>query len=95
MNQLTKDKKKWNAKWKKDFAHITWCESCGVQDGYGADRLTQAHSRKQRFITTEEGCRESAKLCIKCHRALDEATGENVHERMRARILELINARRT
>lgn len=86
-------KRKWNAEWKRDFAHIQFCESCGKPDGPGDAKLTQMHSLKQRFLTTREGCRRAAKVCWGEHRSYDFATGENVHKRMADFVDGLIEAR--
>ena len=92
-NQLGILKRQWNAQWKKDFAHIRWCESCGVPDGFGDDKLTQMHAEKQRFITTEAQCRRAAWVCWREHYSYDFAVGDNVHQRM-ADFVDALVARR-
>lgn len=92
-NSLQAQKREWNAEWKRDFAHITWCESCGIPDGFGDAKLTQMHAEKQRFITTREGCRRAAKVCWGEHRAKDEATGDDPHGEM-AKFVDDLIARR-
>ena len=93
MNSLTRQKNIWNAEWKRAMAHIVWCESCGVPDGFGDQKLTQMHATKQRFITTREQCHRAAKVCWGEHRKYDEGTGENVHQRMADFVDSLIEKR--
>lgn len=92
-NSLGIKKRRWNAEWKEEMKHITWCESCGRPDGPGDRKLTMAHALKQRFITTEEDCKRAAKVCWGEHRSYDEATGEDVHEKMREFVDGLIAKR--
>lgn len=67
---------------------IEWCESCGTTYG-----LSIAHATKRRFIKTKQDYFRAAILCLPEHQKLDEATGENPHERM-AEFIDLLIERR-
>lgn len=68
INQLWKDKKRWNREWKEAFKHVQHCESCGVrEDGNPNNILTMMHALKQRYIITEEDCKRAAKVCMREH----------------------------
>jgi len=56
---------------------IESCESCGTSYG-----LSIMHATKRRFIVTREDYFRAAIVCLKEHQSYDEATGENVHEKM-------------
>lgn len=86
-----KRRRAWQREMVRLHAHITWCEwPEGCSETLG---LAHAHSLKKTKITTREKWLEVAKLCGEHHRQLDEATGEDVHERMRDKILEIIEKR--
>jgi len=92
VNQLAKDKRKWHRELKQYLMGnlgIDYCESCGTSYG-----LSIAHARKQRFITTRDEYFRAAILCLPEHQSLDEATGENVHERM-AEFIDALIANRS
>lgn len=80
---------KWNrvkAKLKKEFesAGITRCEEC-----YGTFGLAFAHSKKRRFIQTDEDWMDVALLCQPCHERI-EFSG---HDNMYAEIKRIIDNR--
>lgn len=63
---------------------ITRCELCG-----GTFGLSFAHSKKRRFIQTDEDWYEVALLCQKCHETVEFAG----HEEMYRAIREIIERR--
>lgn len=74
---------KWNAvraELKRTFeaSGITRCEVC-----YGTFGLSFAHSKKRRFIQTEEDWREVALLCQPCHEKIEFSGHENMYEAIR------------
>ncbi len=71
MNRLgkkSKANKKNNAELKQIFTKlgIDFCEICGCRFG-----LTWAHSRKRRFITTDEMMKHVALLCLPHHQEIE------------------------
>lgn len=91
MNSLAKLKRKWHKELKQyllgDLA-ISWCESCG-----STYNLTIMHSMKQRRILTRSDYFKAAIICQPEHQSYDEATGDNVHERMREFVEGIIEKR--
>lgn len=80
---------KWNrvrAKLKQRFesAGITRCEVC-----FGTFGLAFAHSKKRRFILTDEDWEQVALLCQPCHEKI-EFSG---HDSMYEAILDIISKR--
>ena len=80
---------KWNSvraelKGKFESMGVTRCELC-----YGTFGLSFAHSKKRRFIQTEEDWREVALLCQPCHEKI-EFSG---HEEMYNAITKIIGGR--
>jgi len=86
---MGKKTNKWNAvraELKKKFESmgVTRCEVC-----YGTFALSFAHSKKRRFLQTEEDWREVALLCQPCHEKI-EFSG---HEEMYNAIIKIIGDR--
>lgn len=80
---------KWNrtrAKLKRIFeaAGITRCEMC-----FGTFALGFAHSKKRRFIQTDEDWEEVALLCQPCHEKIEHSG----HDNMLAAVREIIRRR--
>ena len=69
---------------------ITSCELRISPDCKRDSWLSFAHSRKRRFITTEEQLREVGLACIPCHVELDERMS---HEEMEEAVLKAIHRR--
>lgn len=81
MGQSTraKDRARWQRELKEWFRLNLpeQCESCGT-----TYQLTTMHATKRRFINTREDYFRAALVCWPEHVAHEEATGENVHQRM-------------
>lgn len=67
-----------------DALGIRSCEKCG-----STFHLTWAHSRKRRFINSDEGMKEVALLCCACHEKLERLP----HSEMFAEINRIIERR--
>jgi len=92
MNSRTKQHRAWHRELKQylmgDLA-IDYCESCGTSYG-----LSIMHATKRRFIQTKDDYFRAAIVCLPEHQSYDEATGENVHEKMATFVDALIANRR-
>ena len=68
----------WQREMIKLYGYGKPCAICGsTQNSFNAHRL-----KKTRIISKDEYVHGRVHLCGEHHRGLDEATGDNVHERM-------------
>ena len=81
MNLRVKNHRRWNKKLIEFFIEndIVHCEKCG-----GTFGIAPAHSKKRRFILTEEDYMEAALLCQPCHHDVEygNKNESGTHERM-------------
>jgi CO dehydrogenase/acetyl-CoA synthase beta subunit len=80
---MGKRTEKWNRvknklKAKFEAAGIMRCELC-----YGTFGLAFAHSKKRRFIQTDEDWEEVALLCQPCHEKIEFSGHDNMYEAIR------------
>lgn len=82
----------WQAEMMGKYAHVDYCEwPGGCSDTFG---LANAHRLKKTKITSRsEYVDGRAMLCGAHHRSLDEAVGEDVHQRMYDTITAIIESR--
>ena len=93
MNAKKLQHNKWDGEVSEYLRPITWCEKCGAHPP--PELLDKAHRLKRRFIGWETEFDKleyfmAAKLCRDCHKALDEALGDDVHKFMFVEITEII-----
>lgn len=88
----SKERASWQREMMETYGPGERCEVEGCSDTFG---VANAHRLKKTKITTrEEYVHGRAHLCGRHHRALDEATGPDVHKRMYDFITDLIERRK-